>query len=182
MQFTNMGDERIRVTLAADDLNDYQLIYHDFEKNSPKCRKVVLQLMGKAGRALGVDYNPSPASVEVFPAKDGGCVLYFSAKGQEKPSRKQEVWLSAPHLEPLCQAAAALCHLGLEQVTGSLWKLEGDFLLRLPLPKEDIKNFTSLLGEFGRVHDPWQQTLPFLQEHGQLLLQQDALKQLTRLI
>ena len=95
MRIDILSKTTLKLTLTADDMNDYDLCYEAFSQRGSDCRKTLGRLLKSAEEDDGAAMAARLLSeerrlfVEAFRRMDGGCMLYVSALGH-KHKRVQE--------------------------------------------------------------------------------------------
>ena len=101
MRIDILSKTTLKLTLTADDMNNYDLCYEAFSQRGTDCRKTLGRLIKGAEEADGAAMAARLLSeerrlfVEAFRRMDGGCMLYVSALNGHKHKKlldeKQDV-------------------------------------------------------------------------------------------
>lgn len=169
MRMTFESPERLRIELDPADMSDLNVTVEELDYGSGKTRRILNELLARVGAQELLTSDTGRRLIEVFPADNGGCVIYFTAlrKGNASRPRRSRglpaVW-ELQDADSLLAAAAALQDLG-PQGPVRLYQMEKGYRLVLPLQSRQQE---LLLSEFA---------LPVLNsaasswtaEHGRLL-------------
>lgn len=189
MEFSLLGEDRLKVSLSPEELQELGVDYDSLDYQNPATRSILLQLLEQGRRSAGFYPRKAKLYIEVFPREDGGCVIYFTrlstgeltAAGRFLPGTAPEVYAFADH-EVLIRACAGLQERYAHRVLHSaLYLLEGGYRLVVhPLDYTDNLS-SSFLGEYGRYVGRGAVLTAFCREHGTPLLEEDAIAVLAGL-
>lgn len=104
MRIDILSKTTLKLTLTADDMNNYDLCYEALSQRGSDCRKTLGRLLSDAEEAEGAEMAARLLSeerrlfVEAFRRMDGGCMLYVSALTAHKRRKAQEETDAAPIL------------------------------------------------------------------------------------
>lgn len=90
--------QRLKIELDKNDLSDLNITYDELDYNKTKTRCVINELLERIGAQNDFDTHSSRMIVEVFPASDGGCIIYFtsvkpsSLTGLKRSTNETTVW------------------------------------------------------------------------------------------
>lgn len=163
MRIDILSKTTLKLTLTADDMNNYDLCYEAFSGRGSDCRKTLGRLLGEAeeaevaeaaARLLGEERR---LFVEAFRRMDGGCMLYVSALTGHRHKKLRE----EPDVAPILFEAAdqrdlgSLCRCLLLERTGGaefssrLYTDGRSFRLELVPQNTCRSRLIRLMGEFG---------------------------------
>ena len=82
---------RLKVALSKEDLSRLDLRFEQIKYQDEKVRALLWELMKDAGHLSGFDYKPGGRLlIEVFPAPDFGCLIYFTVLEQEREAEQEQ--------------------------------------------------------------------------------------------
>lgn len=90
--------QRLKIELDKNDLSDLNITYDELDYNKTKTRYVINELLTRIGAQNDFDTHSSRMIVEVFPASNGGCIIYFTAvkspsvTGLKRAENEPSVW------------------------------------------------------------------------------------------
>lgn len=86
------GDEKISVTLTADDMQELDITYEEMDYANIETRRVIWTILDEAKRILGRSINiDNRLLVQVSPEKHGGCIISFIESHEEVNSHKKRI-------------------------------------------------------------------------------------------
>ena len=110
MRIDILSKTTLKLTLTADDMNNYDLCYEALSERGSDCRKTLGKLLKEAeevesvAEAVRLISEERRLFVEAFRRMDGGCMLYVSALTGHKHKKKQEE--DNPDVAPILFEAA----------------------------------------------------------------------------
>ena len=187
MEFSLVSPEKLKVTLLPDDLARLGLSYEEIDYQDENTRKALTDLLAEGKAAAGFQPRGAKLYIEVFPSAQGGCVIYYTrlsggeafTKGRLLPGPPPIVFAFSD-LDTLLQAGAQTFHLYRQRILASaLYALGREY--RLVIHPLDIGDHlsTNFLGEYGRFVGIGNVLVAYIEEHGELLRQSDALEALA---
>jgi len=97
MDIKLIHNEQLKITLLKTDMEELDVDYKNLDYKNPRVRSVLLTLFSGAVRQTGFKISGGKLLIEAFPAKEGGCVLYFTRlQNEKKKYRKTSI------KKPLC--------------------------------------------------------------------------------
>ena len=181
---------RLKITLNREDLLRFDMTYEQLDYANEPTRRMMEALLRSAGGVTGFDGGKGRLLIEVFPAPEEGCVIYFTRLGEEAggPSyqrfRLRHVAKTLPTVfrfadsGSLLDAIGSLLDAGKAPAASSLYSLAGDYRLIL-FPKEEQQRSTRLLlQEYGREMPVTRTAMAYIREHGTLLCEANAVEQI----
>ena len=188
MRIDILSKTTLKLTLTADDMNNYDLCYEALSGRGSDCRKTLGRLLRGAGEADGAAMAERMLNeerrlfVEAFRRMDGGCMLYVSALTGHKHKKAQEV---SPEVAPILFEAADLRDMGrlcrcllLERKKGARFSsclyTDGErYRLKL-IPRNTCRSrVIRLFGEFGTAICD-ELTAAYTAEHFQAVISEGA--------
>lgn len=181
---------RLRVTLSAKELLDYQLTLDDLDYNCPETRRVLGLLIQTAAEQTNFNIDQGKLLIEVFPGQTGGCTIYFTKLGMPyKKPRRLKVKKSTPAVVPYIFEFATSGDMlsAVEQLymqnefrnlESKLYLLNGKY--RLVIYPDTNENFTVVLGEFAEAVYRKGLTAAYTTEYGKLLAGDKAIEEIGR--
>ena len=206
MRIERINDNKLRVFLSFDDLEDRDIDLETFNYNTPETQELFWDLMEQAEVELGFDAMESQLCVEAVTDVDHGFVITITRmddegefesiqkfiknryKRKELTARKKTVALVSTvaiwHFEDFDALTAACRHLENRHTgSSSAWRCEDKYYLVLygaDAPTGGQQRFEDILSEHG---DRIQNTGFFegyLNERGTRLVQGDAIPTMSR--
>lgn len=183
MDFTRIDEAKLKVVLSAMDMEELELDYEDIDHSDPKTRRALVNIL-ELGR-IEVGFNPKKSKlfIEVFPNEPDGCVLYFTCLGAvgKKAVSIQPVIFQFDQAENLIDAACELHRLYKRRIfKSSLYIMKKKYrLLIYPLDYSD-KRSVYFLSEFGDKIGEGDLLAAFIDEHGELIIEDKAIETLHR--
>lgn len=114
MRIDILSKTTLKLTLTADDMNNYDLCYETLSEHGSDCRKTLGRLLREAeevdAAAIRLISEERRLFVEAFRRMDGGCMLYVSALTGHKHKRMQQE--SNPDVAPILFEAANQSDMG----------------------------------------------------------------------
>lgn len=189
MEFFLVDPDKLKVSLTRTDLEELGIDYQSLDYSDESTRDALVSLLEK-GRALA-GFNPRRAKlyIEVFPSRDGGCVIYYTRlQGGEFFSAGRFVPGPAPVVfafdspEELIRACAGAKERCIHRILRSrLYLLETQYRL-VVWPLDYLDNLSVLfLSEYGRPVGEGAVLAAFIEEHGKLLVWENAIEAMAEL-
>lgn len=183
---------RLKVTLSREDLLRFDMTYEQLDYANESTRRMMEALLHSAQEVIGFEPGQGRLLIEVFPAPEEGCIIYFT-KLSETPecsvahrfrlrhvSRKQPAVFRFADSGSLLDAIGILHDSGQTPPDSSLYTLAGDYRLILFLKEEQQHSTRLLLQEYGREMPVTRAAMAYLREHGTLLCGSNAVEQIGR--
>ncbi len=206
MRIERINDNKLRVFLSFDDLEDRDIDLDSFNYNTPETQELFWDLMEQAEVELGFDAMESQLCVEAVTDVDHGFVITITRMDDEGEfesiqkfikNRYKRKELTPRKKAPALASTVAIygfadfdtiaraCHQVATLHTGSsaAWQCEDQYYLVLygiENPTAGSSRFEDILGEYG---DKVQNTSFFegyLNEYGKRLMQNEAVTLLAR--
>lgn len=186
MKIETPQENRIIVQLTQEDMAELDITYEEMDYGNIETRRVIWTILDRVRLAIGKDIDPSGRMmIETIPTDDG-CVIYFTVLGAKsigthtlRINKERTAFTYAfENINELTDCAAALRKGVSSLPKSSLFLLDGGYrlFLQFDLPPRRCKN---LLSEYGTLCGEGSLPLVFLQEHGKLLCEDNAIEQLT---
>lgn len=80
MEIEALGSSTIKIALTAEDLEAAEIDYDDIDKDIPETRRFMQSLITAAENKTGLSLSEERLYVEAFGDKEGGCLIYISAR------------------------------------------------------------------------------------------------------
>lgn len=186
MRIDILSKTTLKLTLTADDMNNYDLCYEAFSEHGSDCRKTLGRLLKQAEEAEAAAMAARLLSeerrlfVEAFRRMDGGCMLYVSALNGHKRKKTLEedaapILFEAADLRDLgnvCRCLIALRERG-ARFSSRLFTDGACFRLEL-IPQNTCRSrVIRLFGEYGNpICD--ELTAAYTAEHCRVVIGEDA--------
>lgn len=79
LKIEETGNGRIVVALSDEDMHELDITYDEMDYSNIETRRVIWTVLDKAKQSIGTPINTDGRLlIEVSPAKDGGCTMYFT--------------------------------------------------------------------------------------------------------
>ena len=188
MRIDILSKTTLKLTLTADDMNNYDLCYEALSERGSDCRKTLGRLLKGAEEAEAAAMAARLLSeerrlfVEAFRRMDGGCMLYVSAlTGHKRKKLPEEAQDAAPilfeaanqrDLGRVCRCLLAQREKG-ARFSSRLFTDGVCYRLELTPRNTCRSRVIRLFGEFGgAICD--ELTAAYTAEHYQLIISKDA--------
>lgn len=189
MDFFLLEPEKLKVSLTREDMDALELDYDAMDYNDPATRIALTSLLDKGRAQTGFHPRRAKLYIEVFPTEDGGCVICYTKlpggevlpSGQFQPGPAPVVF-AFDHPGPLLEACRQLHSRYAHRILqSSLCQLgTGYRLILYPLDYADPLTVSMLL-EYGTSMGEGSILAAYAQEHGTLLVPEDAVELLAGL-
>lgn len=182
MDFVLISSDKLKVELTKPEMERLGILYQNMDYKDETTRRALTSLLKKG--KLETSFNPHRAKlfIEVYPTESGGCVLYFTAlRTAEHPTGKPvgvvPVVFEFESCNDLIEGAiSSHRHYSQRIYKNSLYQLDGRYRLILyPLDYDDRLSVYHL-SEFARVVGNGSILAAFCEEHGKLVIADDALE------
>ncbi|MCL2579890.1 MAG: adaptor protein MecA [Oscillospiraceae bacterium] len=187
MEFSLVGPDKLKVTLLPDDLERLGIDYRDLDYKDENTRKVLIDLLTEGKLTAGFQPQKAKLYIEVYPRAEGGCVIYYTrlSGGEVLPQGKfipgpPPIVFAFENPETLLAGASKTWTLYRQRILASaLYSMGcGYRLIVHPLDIGDQLS-TSFLSEYGKLVGVGAVLAAYIEEHGELLKQPDALEALA---
>ncbi len=94
MKIEKLNENKIRITLNIDDLNERKIDFHSFMSNSIESQDIFLDMLDKANREVGFNTDNCRLMIEAVALKDGHFVLTvtkFETNDEILPIKKKNL-------------------------------------------------------------------------------------------
>lgn len=78
LELHRIGEEKLKVILSPFDMMKYNLTCEKLDYENTETRKALWNILDEAKHETGFDAAQGRICIEVFPEKNGGCVIYIS--------------------------------------------------------------------------------------------------------
>ena len=168
---------RLKITLECEEMKRFDITYEQMDYSNDKTRRVLWTLLKSAGSMTGFDAEKGRLLIEVFPAPEDGCVIYYTRlDSQGEPARlKLRRADCRPFIyrftdsDSMLRAMEQLAPYGAQLQESYLYETDGSY--RLVLYPEDMRCewMREVLGEFGQELANNRVAEAYVKEHGQQL-------------
>ena len=206
MRIERINENKLRVFLSFDDLEDRDIDLESFNYNTPETQELFWDLMEQAEVELGFDAMESQLCVEAVTDVDHGFVITITRMDDEGEfesiqkfikNRYKKKELTPRKKAPTLASTVAIygfadfdtiataCRLASPLFTGSsaAWQCEDNYYLVLygvEQPTSGVNRLEGLLGEYGDKVSNTQFFEGYLNEYGKRLMQNEAVSMLAR--
>ena len=191
MKIETCGEDRLKITLARDDLHDMAISFEELNYAKMETRRVIWELLDQANRQMGFDISQGRLIIEALPMIDGGCVLYFTLLPREgavpkRAARMHLRRLSGPYIyefdgaDAMMRAALRLHRECRELIPQSaLYAWGTGYRLILYMRSTGRQSPGAVLLEYGKVAGEGEAAAAYTAEHGRPLAQENALARIA---
>lgn len=138
MQIDTLAGGTVRITLGQSDMYSYNISYEDITGHSRQTRLALSKLIASIREREGLRLAGDRLLVEVFPSKEGGCLLYLSCLGRadnsddkKGVSKSRYIIAEGDSLNDII----SLCHvlkINCGDICSYLYHLDGCYRLIIP--------------------------------------------------
>lgn len=176
--YVNEEENRLKITLGKQDLSRFDLTYDTIDYDDQKTKNMLNDLILGAEKMVGFSLNKRRLEIDVFPAPDGGCIIYFTLTEPSETKRlrlknnraKPKVFEFSSSENMLC-ALAKLARSNINFKKSELYEINGKYRL---VVWERGNSAGSILREYGEEINSPCLAAAFVSEHGKLLSSPDA--------
>jgi len=207
MKIERIGENKIKITISMDDLEERNIDLTSLNYNSPAAQELFWDMMEEAEAQFGFDLSDSQLVIEPVPDSDTGFIIMITKVDDDEESfesiqkyiknrfkrndlkakkRNRKVYSSLliysfREFDDLCE----LCKKISSMYCGdsSVYKLKGIYYLALTrncFTTGDAKMLEALLGEYGRkVHNPGFFE-GYLNEYGETVIDHNSIEVINK--
>lgn len=186
MNITVEENERIKITLSADELERSGISFAELDYDSEKSRAFLQKLFFCSKSVTNFEKKGNNLEIEIFPAAKNGCVVYFTpileikqVPGYRKlhPPKIAAITAEFSCADALLDFGKALKERKIQVKKSSLYKSgDGYFLILTPF-SVDADEVKGLISEFAVLSE---KKPSFIKEQYQLLCFEDVLSKMTK--
>lgn len=199
MRFEKLSENKIRITLDINDLNENDIDYQSFMSNSTDAQKLFLDMLDKAEKEIGFTTKDYKVMVEALATNDGNFILTITRDTVEEDQfrkknlriRRKNVQLkntqaiySFSSFDDFCTFctfinSSVLNKLDTFSKNFSLYTYNNLYFLvinNINLDFPYLKTFYSTISEFGKFVNDSNLFENKLMEHGRLIIKDKAIK------
>ena len=181
---------RLKIFLKKDDMRQLDITFDQLDYNDAKTRRVLWTILSDVGAASSFISTGSRLLIEVFPASDNGCVIYFTLLKKEQDTHRR-LKLKKQNLQPavfeftstedLLSAFSVLYKDANGRIDRSdLYRFEDRYRLVVFLKQAHQASTLAMLNEYGKNAGQTPAQIAFTQEHGRLLAENNAVEMVGR--
>ncbi|HEX7057603.1 MAG TPA: genetic competence negative regulator [Bacilli bacterium] len=194
MKIERLSQDKIRIFLTFDDLQERGIQKEDMWREIPKVHDLFSEMMDQAYNELGFDAS-GPLAVEVFALPAQGMVVIVtrgkmeSARTEDEETEEDiyemEVTLEQSDVisyafhdfEMLLSAVKALRHHLIAD--GSLYSYKGKWILQLEPISDDERRYQAVIAILSEYGEATSLTSAVLAEYGKLIVPENAVYELS---
>ena len=199
MRFEKLNEDKIRITLSHQDLEDKHIDFHSFMSNSIESQDLFFDMLDKAEKEIGFITKDYKIRIEALAMAGGDFVLTITRTVPEKektPYRKKvtikrkkpsyeasQVIYSFPNFDDYCLFIDLLKtnNFNMNNIAKSiiLYEYNHTYYLcfyNINLDYTDLKNLLSNITEFGTFVNHSELFLRKMNESGKVIMKHNALK------
>ncbi len=196
MEFIEIGEGKLKLTLTREDMTYYQLSEENMEYGNRETRNAVYRIMDEVKAKIGFDITGERVLIQVYESKEGGCEMFVSKLGGRASGgecggcrlerEKNECIYEFSDIETLLSMCRTLKSLGYQEAsyayaaeTAPLYYL----VIRARQSASAVRKNTveeyAFLSEFGKRKDG-SYAKAYIEEHCRLIGNGDAVTRLSR--
>ena len=105
MKIEKLNENKIRITLNIDDLNEKDIDFHSFMSNSIESQEIFLEMLDKANKEVGFNTHNCKVMIEALAMSDGHFILTitrYKVEDEKENSSKKKINFKrkSPNLNP----------------------------------------------------------------------------------
>ena len=81
MEFILIGEDKIKVTLTEEDLEEFELSADELDYANTETKRMFWDVLSRAKAHTGFDTDGQKVLVQLYPSKDGGCEIFVTKIG-----------------------------------------------------------------------------------------------------
>ena len=183
MEFSLVNSDKLKVSLTKGDLFALGIDYESLDYSNETTRKALINLLEQGRASAGFQPKKAKLYIEIYPRGEGGCVIYYTrlAGGEVFPTGQfmpgpSPIAFAFDDTHALLTACAKAHALYRHRIfKSSLYAVGGEYrLIIYPLDYND-KLSVSFLSEYGRMVGEGAILAAYIEEHGQLIREANAL-------
>lgn len=182
MQFSLIHENKLKVILTAEDMEKLELSYEQMDYSDAETREALVEVLDRARGHVRFNPKRSKLFIEVYPCEGGGCVLYFTCLHTDRSGKVdvRPVLFEFDSADALTEAACSTYRRYRQRIYRStLYQMNGRYrLIVWPLDYADRLSIY-FLSEYGRCIGEGELLAAFTEEHGQEILEEDAIERLA---
>ena len=178
MKIERIDDKTVKCFLSNEELEEYEIDYKDFVTRSDKAKEVVQEIIEQAEEEVGYKPPKYAFDLQIMMLPDEGLVLVFSEK--EPLENKNGAQLLQALQERVIEYAAVLpANL---RINSTLYRMEDGtcyvYVQKGGASYERYSRACIQAMEFAALYAADEQKIRYLEEHGECLIREKALKKL----
>lgn len=169
-------ENKLQITLSADDLAQLGITYEALDYVNPTTRDAVSSLLKAAKRQVGFEPADGRLLIEAYPLEEDGCVLYFTALSKkEKAAATEPVLYEFSNVDLLLEGCCKLYRQYSHRIyKSSAYQMGGRYYLSLTALDSADGVAGGFLLEYSRRVGKGRLAEAYLEEHGNCLAQNNA--------
>ena len=211
MELIRISNQKLKIMLTPTDMMHFDLNSDTFTDDSARMHRAFRHLLEEVRKQTDFDADDTHLSVQYFPSREGGCEMFISQLTAEVPKEHRNFPISLPppseektHLKPiryqggsfqrecayrfetldrLLLVCKRLCNFGFI-CTSAAYKDDREYyFLFLTLPTRSpfsTPEELDFIVEYGNIENASILRL-YIREHAQIICENDALQQLSKL-
>lgn len=202
MRIERIDENKIKITVSGDDIRMWNVDLKNFTDNTPEAQDMFSFALKQAEQDVNFTVGKSQLLVETMPCGDEGYILVISRLESEREvaealvragkqakqaefrvKRKSRMsplirFYRFADFEVLCQGISEIHELYMG--SSRVFKYQGEFYLELvPIDSFGFFEIENILSEFSRKEKNAATMQGVLNEHGQLLIEADAVRNIA---
>lgn len=182
MFYKQVSENKLKIILSPKDMEELNIAYSELEVTCPLTRSLVLGLLGELDLPFCFNIQCHTLLVELYPTKPGGCVITYTAI--ERPTTQicpYQIFVFPDGYTLINAVLAVFSRYSNLIYKSSLYSYHGRFYLGVSTLDKDGSPVSELLGEYAQQLTGSMMLDSYINEHMEMLLEEDALDKLYKL-
>lgn len=178
----DVDGKRLKAVLNDGDLKRFDLSYDLLDYDNEKTKNMLNRLLDGAERMLDYKIEAGELDIEVFPAPDGGCIIWFTHYGEEPESGKLKSKIIRPDVfefETSEDMLSVIEKINAGEIScrrSELYELYGRYIIIVW--QNTAGQLNGIFSEFGEENKR-AGFCAYVREHGKLLASPNAIKTIS---
>ncbi len=169
MRTERIGKNTVKVIVSGKELNEAGICAADIDGESP----LSLMLVSGILERIYADKKRTCVSVEVFPSKDGGCILYISSEASQRETAAYKAVISTDSTQRLIKICRLLSQKSISRQESTVLADRYRIWLITELPG-NVPLLTSSIQEHGCIMPADEILLSCIYEHASYIIPENA--------
>ena len=179
MEITPLSDDKLKISLGRQDMDDFGLVYKNMDYSDRPTRQALKALLRRAGEETGFSPLGAKLFIEVYKNEGGGCDIYFTRIVSGK--KLAPALFEFKNADDLIECAKRAYELyGHRIYKSSLYRMNGKYRLLVQCLDYSDNLSAYFLAEYGAKVCEDAICAAYTAEHGEELIADTALETLAR--
>lgn len=148
MKYDALSRTTVKIILSEEDMREYSLCTEGIALHTLDSKEKLTRLLSEMNLFKG--YKAERLFLEVFPRREGGCVLYVSALGEPSEADENTAVCILDNLASVIGLCRGLYSLS-ESIKTYVYKKGGEYVVAVTADSIITKRIKGLLSEYGRL-------------------------------